>query len=215
MSEALNINGTLTDQSDLERWGAAKCDLGLENWRALLSEELAALSSVREISVSEGSKIREFNNLTAFSESSLLGMIAKKFISQEWSKRVSFDTIYHVIDQPGTIHRNQKFHFDTISCVKLILNLNVEEASATEFIKGSHTFFWPRVSGILFKLSRGRIKLAGKGTEHLYGNEKIVRSDKLNFFTDDGVVFFTNTYHRAGTKVENGRQIIIITLRLH
>ena len=187
MSNALKFNTILMDQSDLEKCGATKCDLGLKNWRKLLNEELTKLIPAREILLSEGSKIREFNNLAAFPENSFLGLIAQKFINLKWSKKVAFDTIYHVIDNPGTKHRNQVFHFDTISCVKLILNLDVDKESATEFIKGSHKLFWPWLNGILFKFSFGRIKLAGKGTEYLYGFQKIVKSEKLNFFKSLGV----------------------------
>lgn len=214
MQSNLSISKELADISKLDRQGVVACYLGINNWREQLLRELQELNEVREIRVSEGSKIREFNRLDALPKESLLRLIAETFLTQKFSFQVNFDTIYHVVDDANTQHRNQKFHFDTIPCVKLILNLDVEQSSVTEFIPGSHRKVWPRINGILFKYSRGRLKLASKGTEFLPGHKKLIAKEKLSFYEEDGSIFLTNIYHRAGTKVIKGRQIVIITLRI-
>lgn len=214
MQSNLSISKELADISELDRQGVVACYLGINNWREQLLRELQELDEVREIRVSEGSKIREFNRLDALPKESLLRLIAETFLTQKFSFQVNFDTIYHVVDDANTQHRNQKFHFDTIPCVKLILNLDVEQCSVTEFIPYSHRQLWPKLNGILFKYSRGRITLASKGTEFLPGHKKLIAKEKISFFEEDGSMFLTNTYHRAGTKVLAGRQIVIITLRI-
>lgn len=214
MQSTFSISKELADISELDRQGVVACSLGISNWREHLLKELKELDEIREIRVSEGSKIREFNKLNALPKDSLLKLITETFLAQKFPFQVSFDTIYHVLDDANTQHRNQKFHFDTIPCVKLILNLDVEQSSVTEFIPYSHRKVWPRLNGILFRYSRGRIKLASKGTEYLPGHKNLINKDKLSFYKEDGSIFLTNTYHRAGTKVIKGRQIVIITLRI-
>ena len=97
-------------------------------------------------------------------------LITETFLAQKFPFQVNFNTIYHVVDDANTQHRNQKFHFDTIPWVKLILNLDVEQSSVTEFILYFHRKVWPRLNDILFKYSRGRIKLDSKGTKYLPGH---------------------------------------------
>ena len=133
-------------------------------------------------------------------------ILKNKIQSFEKSTNVRFQQLYFVEHQAGAVDRNDLFHFDMVPKTKLMIHLSGDKKSRTNFVIGSHKWFWPRLNNLLYSLFK--ISLAKKGCEWLPGYNVNDFKDAVSF-DSQVVIFNTNTYHRSGDMIEPRRAIII------
>lgn len=159
---------------------------------------------------------RSFDDWIQLSESSkysikadiddLPQVLKSKIKSFEKSTNLKFEQMYFVEHQSGAVDRNDLFHFDSVPKTKLMIHLSGDEKSRTNFVVGSHKWFWPRLNNLLY--SKLNISLAKKGCQWLPGYNKNDFKEAVIFDTQV-VIFNTNTYHRSGDMIEPRSAIII------
>lgn len=193
----------------LRQDGVIPISIKIDNWKDIFTKEIINMEAQKRIKLSELSYVDEYNDLKKIENKSIyIYKLIRDFvkISKKY-RNYEFDTMYYVKDLPGSKHRNQEWHFDTLRSLKIMLHISVSESNATLFQLGSHKKILQKLNYWLSRLTHGRLFIKIKFSQQM---DKI---KIMNFDNRDGVMFDTDILHCGGAQVDKEREILIVTLR--